>query len=149
VEHIILDNLQFMISRKENNVSSSFTKFDVQDAAVDKFRKFATDLNVHVTLVVHPRKEMEFAKLGMNSIYGGAKASQEADTVLILQHDGTNKVVEVKKNRFDGTLGQSPLFFRKESERYYEHSELMTVGDADGQGTRSNLTSFANQRVNR
>lgn len=49
VEHIILDNLQFMISR--NSLNKSFDKFDIQDIAIEKFRKFATDRNVHVTLV--------------------------------------------------------------------------------------------------
>ncbi len=68
VEHIILDNMQFMISREMGKGSSSFDKFDVQDIAVAKFRKFATARNVHITLVVHPRKEDEGAKLGISSI---------------------------------------------------------------------------------
>ena len=40
---------------------------------------------VHVVLVVHPRKEDPTQKLALTSIYGGAKAAQEADNVLILQ----------------------------------------------------------------
>ena len=47
VEHIILDNMQFMISRDVKKMSSSFDKFDMQDIAIEKFRKFATDYNVH------------------------------------------------------------------------------------------------------
>ena len=120
-EHIILDNMQFMISRGSMNKNGgSWEKFDVQDMAIEKFRKFATQQNVHLTLVVHPRKEDEAAKLNISSFYGSAKATQEADTVLILQHDGRRKFVEVKKNRFDGTLGQSPLFFESKSGRYVE-----------------------------
>ena len=92
----------------------------MQDIAVEKFRKFATEYNVHVTLVVHPRKEDENAKLGISSFYGSAKAMQEADTVLILQSDGKRKFVDVKKNRFDGTLGHSPLYFDRKSGRYGE-----------------------------
>jgi twinkle protein len=42
VEHIILDNMQFMVSLKSLNGKSTFDKFDVQDVAVEKFRKFAT-----------------------------------------------------------------------------------------------------------
>jgi twinkle protein len=42
VEHIILDNMQFMVSLKSLPGKSSFDKFDVQDVAVEKFRKFAT-----------------------------------------------------------------------------------------------------------
>jgi twinkle protein len=54
---------------------------------------------------VHPRKEDEGAKLGISSFYGSAKATQEADTVLILQSDGNKKFLDVKKNRYDGTIG--------------------------------------------
>lgn len=118
VEHIILDNMQFMISRGSNN--SKWDKFDVQDMAIEKFRKFATEHNVHLTLVVHPRKEDESSKLNISSFYGSAKATQEADTVLILQHDGRRKYIDVKKNRFDGTLGYSPLYFQAASGRYVE-----------------------------
>ena len=119
VEHVILDNMQFMISRKANG-SSSYDKFETQDMAVEKFRKFATEKNIHVTLVVHPRKEDEGAKLGISSIYGSAKATQEADLVLIVQSDGKRKFVEVKKNRYDGTLGYCPLYFDRDSGRYLE-----------------------------
>jgi len=123
VEHIILDNMQFMISRNSPKYGNSFDKFDIQDMAVEKFRKFATNKNVHVTLVVHPRKEEEGMKLGISSVYGSAKATQEADNVLILQKDPTNenrKFVEVKKNRYDGTLGHCPLYYQIDSKRYSE-----------------------------
>lgn len=135
-EHIILDNMQFMITR---NVSggSSFDKFDVQDIAIEKFRKFATEHNVHVTLVVHPRKEDETSKLNISSFYGSAKATQEADTVLILQHDGRRKYIEVKKNRFDGTLGYAPLYFQSKSGRYEDHegtpNQALHSGCRDGE----------------
>ncbi|EED86397.1 predicted protein [Thalassiosira pseudonana CCMP1335] len=127
VEHIILDNMQFMISRQSvEGKGSSFDKFDMQDIAIEKFRKFATEYNVHVTLVVHPRKEDEGAKLGMSSFYGSAKATQEADTVLILQSDGKRKFVDVKKNRFDGTIGHSPLYFQRKSGRYSENPDIVS-----------------------
>lgn len=61
------------------------TSNSVQDVALEKFRKFATEHNVHVTLVVHPRKEDEGHRLTTSSIYGSAKATQEADLVVILQ----------------------------------------------------------------
>ena len=123
VEHIILDNMQFMISRNTFK-GSTFDKFDVQDIAIEKFRKFATERDVHITLVCHPKKEEEGAKLGISSVYGSAKATQEADTVLILQNDGRRKYIEVKKNRFDGTLGMSPLFFERGSGRYVEQPDV-------------------------
>ena len=88
--------------------------------AVEKFRKFATDRNVHITLVVHPRKEQEASNLSISSIYGSAKATQEADTVVIIQDTGTRKFLDVRKNRFNGDLGTSPLFFDRTSGRYQE-----------------------------
>jgi twinkle protein len=126
VEHFILDNMQFMITRNSSKHNSSFDKYDIQDIAIEKFRKFATSKNVHVTLVVHPRKEAEDMKLGMSSVYGSAKATQEADNVLILQKDMTNqnrKYIEVKKNRYDGTLGICPMYFQFDSKRYSENPE--------------------------
>ena len=117
-QHVILDNMQFMISRKAT--TSTFDKFDVQDAAIEKFRKFATDRNVHLTLVCHPRKEAEDTRLNISSFYGSAKATQEADTVLILQNERGKKSLEVKKNRFNGDLGHIPLYFDRPSGRYTE-----------------------------
>ena len=118
VQHIILDNMQFMISRQNSN--STFDKFDIQDVAIEKFRKFATDRNVHISLVVHPKKQEEDSKLSIASIYGSAKATQEADTVLILQHEGGKKFLDVRKNRFNGELGHIPIFFDRRSCRYSE-----------------------------
>jgi twinkle protein len=46
---------------------------------IQKLRKFATLHNVHLTLVIHPRKEENDESLTNNSIFGGAKATQEAD----------------------------------------------------------------------
>ena len=144
-EHIILDNMQFMITRG-NMGGSNWEKFDVQDVAIEKFRKFATEHNVHVTLVVHPRKEDESMKLSMSSFYGSAKATQEADTVLILQHDGRRKYVEVKKNRFDGTLGYAPLFFESKSGRYVETEGGGSSSGAGSQPSNKNSHNHGNHQ---
>jgi twinkle protein len=143
VEHIILDNMQFMITRQTNN--SKFDKFDIQDMAIEKFRKFATEHNVHLSLVVHPRKEDEASKLSISSFFGSAKATQEADTVLILQNDGRRKYIDVKKNRFDGTLGYSPLYFQATSGRYVE-TEGGYSSDATGQQPPPQNIEFAPPR---
>jgi twinkle protein len=79
--------------------------------------EFATEHNVHLTLVVHPRKEDESSKLNISSFYGSAKATQEADTVIILQNDGRRKYIEVKNNRFDGTLSYAPSVLQPDSFR--------------------------------
>lgn len=126
VEHVILDNMQFMVSRQSStsNRNNPFDKFDVQDIAIEKFRHFATRNNIHITLVVHPRKEQENTYLSMSSVYGSAKATQEADIVLILQNDGRKKFLEVKKNRFNGTLGYIPLHYDPMSCRYNEQPTI-------------------------
>ena len=113
IEHVIVDNLQFMISN-----SYSPDRFHAQNVAIGEFRKFATSKNVHVTIVIHPRKESDDAELQTASIFGSAKASQEADNVVILQDKkGKNagKYLQVTKNRFDGTLGKVYLDFNRDS----------------------------------
>ena len=138
-QHIILDNMQFMISRKL--INSSWDKFDVQDAAIEKFRKFATDRNVHVTLVCHPRKEAEDTRLNISSFYGSAKATQEADTVLILQNERGKKSLEVKKNRFNGNLGHIPLYFERQSGRYTEEQPYQSTPSSSSHSSSNNHAS--------
>eukprot|EP00066_Takifugu_rubripes_P019135 XP_011608401.1 PREDICTED: twinkle protein, mitochondrial isoform X3 [Takifugu rubripes] len=81
INHVIIDNLQFMMGQENLSVD----KFAVQDHIIGAFRKFATSSSCHVTLIIHPRKEEDDRELQMASIFGSAKASQEADNVLILQ----------------------------------------------------------------
>ena len=52
VQHVIIDNLQFMLGTGERPVD----RWWEQDRAVAAFRKFATANNCHVTLIVHPKK---------------------------------------------------------------------------------------------
>ena len=54
VGHIIIDNLQFMLSSQAKQTDLC----DIQNAAVAAFRRFATQRNVHLSVVVHPRKEV-------------------------------------------------------------------------------------------
>ena len=53
--------------------------------------QFASNKNVHVTLVIHPRKENEGSDLNISSVFGSAKATQEADNVIILQKQDDSK----------------------------------------------------------
>lgn len=115
-KHIIIDNIQFMLGT--GNMNSSMDRFFRQDLMVSEFRQFATEHNCHITLVMHPRKEIE--ELSNHSIYGGAKASQEADNVMILQDKRTTmlrgkKYLQITKNRYDGDLGIMPLDFDKDT----------------------------------
>lgn len=72
-----------MMGQLEND--NSLDRFYRQDSIIGTFRNFATTANCHVTLVIHPRKEKDAEMLSMNSVFGGAKATQEADNVLIIQ----------------------------------------------------------------
>lgn len=111
IEHIILDNLQFMINDAMSS-GANFDKYFEMDRAIHLLRKFATTHDVHITLVIHPRKETDGDKLSLSSFYGSGKATQESDNVWIIQRDKNNqKTVDVKKNRFSGTLGSVPLIF--------------------------------------
>jgi twinkle protein len=56
--------------------------------------------------------------MGMSSVFGGGKATQEADNVIILQTrmakdtDGRKvayRSLDIKKNRFDGEVASIPL----------------------------------------
>lgn len=120
VAHVIIDNVQFMLGLSSSE-SGFLDRFYRQDALIGRFRNFATTHNCHVTLVIHPRKEREAEELTANSIFGGAKAAQEADNILIIQHRKSHtslrikKFLQVAKNRFSGDLGIMPLEFDKES----------------------------------
>ena len=115
-------------------------RFEAQEAAIHKFRAFASEANVHVTLVIHPRKERDGETLAMHSVFGSAKATQEADTVLILQNVNGSKAVDVRKNRFDGGTGSVPLVFDPAAMMYREKgsepirggiASLLSARDAD------------------
>ncbi|XP_021373145.1 twinkle protein, mitochondrial-like isoform X2 [Mizuhopecten yessoensis] len=112
IEHIVVDNLQFMMGAMDKE------KFFMQDRIISSFRNFATTKNCHITVVIHPRKEKE-EELCTASVFGSAKATQEADNILILQdRRNTNpqagKYIQVVKNRFDGDLGKMLLKFDKD-----------------------------------
>ncbi|KAM7370570.1 hypothetical protein PAMP_010102 [Pampus punctatissimus] len=116
INHVIIDNLQFMMGQENLSVD----KFAVQDHIIGAFRKFATNTSCHVTLIIHPRKEEDDRELQTASIFGSAKASQEADNVLILQEKklvtcAGRRSLQVTKNRFDGDVGIFPLDFIKTS----------------------------------
>ncbi|CAM9388280.1 unnamed protein product [Lampetra fluviatilis] len=116
ISHVVIDNLQFMMGLQ----NPSMDRFTMQDFVVGAFRKFATVNMCHVTLVIHPRKEDFDRELQTASIFGTAKASQEADNVLILQDRRLSathgkKYLQLAKNRFDGDLGSIPLEFDKAS----------------------------------
>ena len=145
VQHVVLDNLQFMLAGQ----SDKLDKFDMQDKAINEFRHFATHKNVHITLVIHPRKEADLRPLGVSSVFGSAKATQEADNVIILQAPTPPSVftngsyggdasgwmgqkaavggemdkyrrLQIMKNRYDGEVGVIPFVYDRATGRIQE-----------------------------
>lgn len=118
-QHVLLDNLQFMLSGQDSGAIAD--RLAMADAVLHQVRDFCNRRQVHVTLVVHPRKEEDGQPLGINSVSGTAKATQEADNVILLQafSDG-RRFVEVKKNRWDGSVGAVQVSFNRDLELFYE-----------------------------
>jgi len=143
VEHVILDNLQFMTGSS----ARGYEKFDVLDSAIDRFRKFATDRKVHVTLVIHPRKTDDGMPLMMSSVFGTAKATQEADNVIIVQNSQAYRYLDVVKNRFDGSLGSVPYKYQPDNLKFYEltNMEKLEKERASNEGN-SNTNTFQNRQ---
>ena len=115
VAHIVLDNLQFMLSGQ----GKGYERFEIQDDLISKIRGIATEKNVHITIVIHPKKTDDNADLSVASIFGTSKATQEADNIFIIQNRSTFKILEIKKNRFDGSVGKIALIFDRATKRYY------------------------------
>jgi len=115
VRHVIVDNLQFLVGCKDSNGE----RWAEQDRAMAAFRSFATAHQCHVTLIVHPKKTKGDEPLTMQSVGGGARVTQEADNVLLLQvlqsNNGQKKSMQVVKNRYGGHLGHFPLKFHPAS----------------------------------
>jgi twinkle protein len=51
------------------------SKFDIQDRALEEFRRFASTKNVHITLVIHPRKTEDDRPLNVASVFGSVKGT--------------------------------------------------------------------------
>lgn len=135
--HIVLDNLQFMTSTQ----GYGRDRFAVQDHAVSEIRDFCTKRHVHVSLVVHPRKEDDDRRIMTASVFGSAKATQEADNLIVLQraNETALRSLDVMKNRFNGNTGQVKLRFDREKHLYVEtgtSAELLRWGRADGMRMR-------------
>ena len=62
--------------------------------------------------MIHPRKEQDDTLLNISSVFGTAKATQEADNVLILQRIDGQKMIDIRKNRYDGVRFFIIIFFQ-------------------------------------
>ena len=92
-----------------------YNKFDLQEKVVAKLRQLATRHNVHIFLVVHPKKVEDDRYLNQSSIYGSSKITQEADNVFILQKSEEEtpnfRRLQLVKNRFNGITGETYMAF--------------------------------------
>jgi len=114
IGHIVVDNLQFMLSGQ----AIGMNKFDLQDAVISKFRNFATDKNVHLSLAIHPKKKDDESDLNITSVFRSAKATQEAENILVLQNRQNYRLMNIRKNRLDGEVGRVGLGFDKNSQTF-------------------------------
>ena len=51
---------------------------------MSKLRNFASERNCQICLVIHPKKVDDDDDLNIASIFGSAKATQEADNIFVL-----------------------------------------------------------------
>lgn len=140
VKFFLLDNLQFLLAGQ----GKGFEKFDIQDGAIDKFRQFATNRNVKVTLVIHPKKISKGFELDNSSFGGTAKATQEADNVYVLQSGPYYRYLDVQKNREFGNLGTIPYVYdpethliRELSIQEIEDRKMLDVESGESHGLRT------------
>lgn len=143
IEHVIVDNLQFMLS----NQSRGIERWDHQEIVLHELRSFATKYNTHVTIVVHPKKEPEDSILNMSSIMGSAKVTQEADNVLIMQRLKDKQWLEVRKNRFDGQRGFIYLEFHRDKGSIYTEKPIGKVAQKGGNTMTDTQDDLENKQM--
>ena len=56
-------------------------------------------------------------------MFGTAKATQEADNVIIVQCTNDGKFLDVRKNRFDGDIGRVPIVFDTQRQMFVESND--------------------------
>jgi twinkle protein len=96
---------------------------------MSRLRKIATNFNVHIVIVIHPRKTEENEDIQIHSIYGTSKAAQEADNIWMVQSRQNFRIFDVKKNRFDGEIGKVAMGYNKELRSFTQltKSELLKL----------------------
>lgn len=115
VTFVVIDTLQFFLSGQ----AEGSKKFDMQDYVMSELRKIATLYKVHIAVVIHPRKTDDNEDIGIHSIYGTSKATQEADNVWIIQNRDGFKIFDIKKNRYDGDVGRVAIGFNKNNKSFF------------------------------
>uniref|UniRef100_A0A915J307 SF4 helicase domain-containing protein n=1 Tax=Romanomermis culicivorax TaxID=13658 RepID=A0A915J307_ROMCU len=118
VQHVIVDNLQWMASLSgaehspQNEISARYNGDQRVDALCTYFQRLTREKQVHVTLVIHPEIENEETGVSFTALHGNElKAFQQADNVLVMQRkisrskdNVREKCLQVWKNRFAGEV---------------------------------------------
>uniref|UniRef100_A0A1I7TJN9 SF4 helicase domain-containing protein n=2 Tax=Caenorhabditis tropicalis TaxID=1561998 RepID=A0A1I7TJN9_9PELO len=116
IQHVVIDNLQFLINQgmMADEKSSGLDRFHLQDRFVGYMRQLATQNQIHITMVVHPRKTDGDAEIDVQHFGGSARVTQEADNVLAIQRKRDDrdrskfrKFLYILKNRYYGRRVES------------------------------------------
>ncbi|EAR84473.1 toprim domain protein (macronuclear) [Tetrahymena thermophila SB210] len=143
IQHVVIDNLQFLLGTQ----AKGFSKFDLQERAIEAFRQLATKKDIHLTLVIHPKKVDENEDLNISSVFGSAKATQEADNVIIMQNRDKYRVIDIKKNRFNGDIGKKAIIFDKSNKNFYEMSLGEVSEILSSKKTISDIVKFKREKI--
>lgn len=136
---VILDNLASM-----NLDSIEGQKNDRQSAFIAELKDYAKETNIHIIIVIHPRKDIGNGLMRLESISGAADLYGLCDNVFLLHRVcedfsrrgkdfwGKEKVdslmvyqevIEVAKNRSHGLLDDLfGLYYEKETRRFKNHA---------------------------
>lgn len=66
IQHVIIDNLQYMLETTHNK--SHENQIKLQETFCGHFRKLAIDKNVHITIVIHPNIVITFSDAVAHSV---------------------------------------------------------------------------------
>ncbi|NP_001355545.1 SF4 helicase domain-containing protein [Caenorhabditis elegans] len=116
IQHVVIDNLQFLINQgmMADEKSSGLDRFHLQDRFVGYMRQLATQNQIHITMVVHPRKTDGDTEIDVQHFGGSARVTQEADNVIAIQRKRDDrdrskfrKFLYILKNRYYGRRVES------------------------------------------
>ena len=157
VSLVVIDNLMAI------NLTYQGEKNEKQTTFINELKDFAKKKNVHILLVCHPRKEMSFQLLRMESIAGTSDLVNMSDNVFIMhrvgrdfekratgffgdwlvqQYTNYDVVVEICKNRSFGVKDYLiGLYYEQESRRLKnEIAEYIVYGWQDDAGQQSTFS---------
>lgn len=55
--------------------AEGYMKFDLQDKVISELRRICTEKNIHIMLIIHPKKVEDDTQLDVSSIFGTAKST--------------------------------------------------------------------------